>query len=69
MTPTNGYMPPAPPPVVWCGGRLNRVVCLIETNLKEIIVNHEAMTEESLRMCTKNIACRPDETLVFALID
>ena len=27
------------------------------------------MTEESLRMCTKNIACRPDETLGFALTD
>ena len=42
---------------------------LIETNLKEIIVNHEAMTEESLRMCTKTIAFRFDETLVFALLD
>ena len=42
---------------------------LITANLKEVIVNHEAMTEESLRMSTQNIASRLDETLVFALID
>ena len=41
---------------------------LIKANLKEIIVNHEAMTEKSLRMFTQNIVSRLDETLVFALI-
>jgi len=42
---------------------------LIKANLKEVIVNHEAMTEESLRMSTQNIASRHNETLIFALID
>ena len=38
-------------------------------NLKEVIVNHEAMTGESLRMSTQNIASRRDETRVLDLID
>ena len=42
---------------------------LMKANLKEVIVNHEAFIEESLRMSTQNIASRLDETLVFALID
>ena len=42
---------------------------LIIANLEEVIVNHEAMTEESLRMSTQNITSRLHETLVFALID
>ena len=42
---------------------------MIKANLQEVIVNHEAMTEESLRMSSQNIAARLDETLVFALLD
>ena len=31
--------------------------------------NHEAMKEESLRVSSRNIASRLDETFVFAMID
>ena len=42
---------------------------LITANLKEVIVNHEAMTEESLRMSSQNIASRLHETLGSGMID
>ena len=59
---------PAPCGVVQ-GGVLVERYGLIRANLREVIVNQEAMTEESLRMSTQNIASRLDETLVFAWID
>ena len=37
--------------------------------MKEVIVNHEVMNEESLWISTQNIASRLDETLAFAMHD
>ena len=40
---------------------------LIEAYLREVIVNHEVMNLESLKISLQNIDSRPHETLVFDL--